>query len=256
MEPFLETIELDIEDASELLFKVKVEGVEPSPAKVRLVCEVGDLAYMFNGHPTQDEGVVQFLLPALKDKLKAGLYQSRVEVLIENRYFAPVHFNLNFKKAVTVVAESIQVPQRRQLPQVSVTASQVVVRKQTPSVSPVQPVAHPIIIEEQEVRQAVQPVQVQTPVAVAPPVVQQPTVTTQQTRQQPTIKPQIKQTVQKSAPPPARFNSAITLKERYNSRIDETHVEKIEKTIEEVDESNERLLKELAKGFIRSSKKK
>jgi hypothetical protein len=223
MEPFLETIDLDIEEASELLFKVKVEGVEPSPAKVRLVCESPEVALMFNGHPTQDEGVVQFLLPALKDKLKAGVYQSRVEVLIENRYFAPVQFNLNFKKAVTVVAEAVQVPQRKVVPQISVTAAPVVVKRPTPAAPPAPaPGPRPIVVEEQQKPAPVVP----KPVPVAP----KPT--------------------QKTAPPPARFNAAMTLKERYNSRVDETH----EEVIDEVDETNEELLKELARGFIKNKK--
>lgn len=147
MEPLLETIELDIEESNELLFKVKVEGVEQAPAKVRLVCEVEDLAYMFSGHPTSEEGVVQFLLPVLKDRLKAGTYLSRVEVLIENRYFAPVQFNLNLKKAVTVVAESIQAPQRRPVPQVTVTAAPIVVKKAAPVVAPVT-ASRPLVVEE------------------------------------------------------------------------------------------------------------
>lgn len=49
MESLLETIDLDIEESNELLFKVKVEGADPAPVKVRLVCESGDMAYMFNG---------------------------------------------------------------------------------------------------------------------------------------------------------------------------------------------------------------
>jgi len=125
MEPLLETLDVDIEDTSELLFKVTVEGADQSPAKIRLVCESGDLAYMFNGRPGPD-GLVQFVLPAMKDKLKEGLYQSRVEVLIENRYFAPVQFQLNFKRAVRVVAEAVTLVQRKPEPAVIVTAAPIV----------------------------------------------------------------------------------------------------------------------------------
>jgi hypothetical protein len=185
MEPLLETIDLDIEESNELLFKVKVEGVEQAPAKVRLVCEAGDVSYMFNGTPTQDEGVIQFILPVLKDKLKAGTYLSRVEVLIENRYFAPVQFNVNLKQAVTVVAESLQTPQRRQVPQVSVTASA------------------PIVVKK-----------------AAPAVVLAP-----------------KRAVEKPAG---------TLKERFAQRAPVIQ----DQVVEELDESSEELLKELARGFV------
>lgn len=224
MEPLLETIDLDVEEAAELLFKVKVEGIEPAPAKVRLVCESGDMAYMFNGHPTPEDGVVQFLLPVLKDKLKEGLYQSRVEVLIENRYFAPVLFNINFKKAVRVVAEAVQVPQRRGVPQVSVTAAPIVVKKPAPVAPPPPPAPRPIVVEEQ------------TKSVVQPP---KPTPT----QQRPVAQP-----VRKAAPPPTKFNASLTLKERYNSKLDERE------EIIEVDEASEDLLKELARGFIRGKK--
>jgi len=221
MEPMLETIDLDVEESNELLFKVKVEGVEPAPARVRLVCEVGDLAYMFNGHATPEEGVVQFLLPVLKDKLKEGLYQSRVEVLIENRYFAPVQFNINFKKAVKVVAEAIQIPQRRAIPQVSVTASApIVVKKPVPPPPAPTPVARPVVLEQPVPKPVVAP-----PPAPAP-VVKQPIT-------------------RKAAPAPAKFSSALTLKERYASRVDERE------EVVEVDESSEDLLRELARSFIK-----
>lgn len=213
MDPLHETIDLDVEEASELLFKVKVEGIEPAPAKVRLVCEAGDVGYVFNGHPTPEDGVVQFLLPVLKDKIKEGLYPSRVEVMIENRYFAPVQFNINFKRAVKVVAEAVQIPQRRPVPQVSVTAAPIIVKKPAPPPAP--PAPKPIVVEEQ------------AKPAHAP------------------VHPQPR----KAAPPVARFNSALTLKERYNSKLD-TREEVIE-----VDEASEDLLKELARGFIQTKKR-
>lgn len=121
MEPTLETIELDVEEVSELLFRIKVEGIDPSPAKVRLVCEADNMAYMFDGRATGSDDIVQFKLPVLKDRLKEGVYQSRVEVLIDNRYFSPVAFNINFKKAVRVVAESVKVVPRKE-PEVKVSA--------------------------------------------------------------------------------------------------------------------------------------
>lgn len=136
MDSSLETVNIDIDEASELLFKVKVEGVDPAPCKIRLVCEADDVGYVFKGHPLAADGVVQFLLPPLTGKLKEGVYQSRVEVLIENKYFAPVTFNINFKKTLTVVAEAVQVPQQRIVPQVTVTATPIVVEKPVPPAPP------------------------------------------------------------------------------------------------------------------------
>lgn len=145
MEPLLETIDLDVEESNELLFRVKVEGAEQAPVKVRMVCESGDLAFMFNGRTAGGDGLVQFNLPVMRDKLKEGVYQARVEVLIENRYFAPVQFQVNFKKAIKVVAESVQIAPRKAAPEIRVSAAPIVKPKPAPV-----PVAPPVQKVERE----------------------------------------------------------------------------------------------------------
>lgn len=131
MEQLVETIDLDIEESNELAFKIKIEGTSASPAKVRLVCEGTDVSYMFSGYSSGTDGVVSFQLPQMKDKLKEGLYAAKVEVLIENRYFAPVQFQLNFKKTLSVVAEAIQFVKRPVQSEISVSASPIQVKQTT-----------------------------------------------------------------------------------------------------------------------------
>ena len=217
MEQFLETIDLDIEEANELLFKVKVEGIEQAPAKVRLVCEGGEMDYVFNGAPTRDEGVVQFVLPILKGKLKEGQYLSRVEVLIENRYFAPVSFNINFKQAVKVVAEAIRIPEKKPVPkaQVTVSAPIVVNRKSqnppAPAPAPVAESAKPVVVEA--------PVKVAQRPTVAPPTAKKP------------FAPRV---------PGASNPKPVTLKERYARKQTEPQVVE-----------GEELIRELARTFVR-----
>jgi hypothetical protein len=130
MENLLETVDLDIEESNELTFKIKLEGVGTNPVKVRLVCEDNEMAYMFNGYGTGEDGVVQFLLPQMKNKLSEGTHPARVEVLVDNRYFSPVQFQINFKKVVSVVAESMFVaskPPTRQ--EIKVSAHPITVRQ-------------------------------------------------------------------------------------------------------------------------------
>lgn len=129
MEPLHETIDLDIEEHNELAFKIQIEGAGSSPAKVRLVCEQGDLSYMFAGKRTSEDSVIQFVLPPMKDKLTEGEYKSRVEVLVENRYFAPVQFTINFKKTMKVVVEHVQLAPRVAKPEITVVASPVQTKK-------------------------------------------------------------------------------------------------------------------------------
>lgn len=134
-----EQITLDVEEANELLFKIKVEGTDPAPARVRLVCESEDgMSYMFTGKSCQDD-IVQFIIPPMLGKIKEGSYSSSIEVLVENRRFVPVEFDINFKKTVKVMAE-VYKPPLPPPPKVTVTAMPVVVKK---PVSP-QPVASPV----------------------------------------------------------------------------------------------------------------
>ena len=119
-----ETIELKLDEANELLFKVTIQGADATPARVRLVCEGGDISYMFDGHST-DDGEIRFIVPEMKNRLKEGeTYLSRVEVLVENRYFSPVEFDMTFKQSMKVVAEGVGVnPVKKVSPEVVVQAS-------------------------------------------------------------------------------------------------------------------------------------
>jgi hypothetical protein len=159
MEQMLETIDLDSEESNELAFRVKVEGAEQAPSKIRLVCESGELAYMFNGRTTSEDGVILFTLPSMKGKLKEGVYSSKIEVLIENRYFAPVQFNINFKKTMTVVAEAISIQPRKKPVEITVTAQPVIVAK------PIVPQVATPVIQKPAIQAPIlhkQPVQVQS----------------------------------------------------------------------------------------------
>ena len=146
MESLSESVELDMEESNELAFKIKVEGAASSPAKVRLVCENGDMSYMFNGHGTGEDGVVQFVIPKMSDKLKEGEYLAKVEVLIENRYFSPVQFNINFKKAMKVMAEAVKiVPRAASTPTMTVTAKPVVIVKPKAEPKPIVVAEAPVV---------------------------------------------------------------------------------------------------------------
>lgn len=131
-----ETVTLDLEESNDLTFKIKLEGTAMSPAKVRLVCENEDFAYMFNGYGTGEDEVVQFTLPRMDKKITEGTYNARVEVLVDNRYFAPLQFQINFKKTLSVVAETIQVVRKAVKPDVTVTAAPISVVKAAAATSP------------------------------------------------------------------------------------------------------------------------
>lgn len=185
MEPLTETISLDLEESNDLAFKIKLEGAASSPAKVRLVCEGEDVAYMFNGYGTGEPEVVQFTLPQMKNKLKEGTYSARIEVLVENRYFAPLQFQINFKKPFSVVAEAIQIVQKVLKPEISVSAS---------------PVLQPKSSQAQ-------------------------TLSTIQFEQRPQAPKVVDQTATEAAPATNIANSkAASLKESYNKKASPSHI--------------------------------
>lgn len=124
-----EAIELDLDEDNELDFKVQIEGANNVPVKIRLVCENDAVSYMFNCVQTNTIDVVKFLIPAMKNKLEEGLYKSRIEVMLENKYFTPVQFDIKFKQPVKIVAESLQVSSKTPKLETKVTATQVIHKK-------------------------------------------------------------------------------------------------------------------------------
>ena len=173
MEPLNETIALDIDESNDWTFKIKMEGAASAPAKVRLVCEGEDFAYMFNGYGTGEDEVVQFTLPRMDRKISEGTYAARVEVLVDNRYFAPLQFQINFKKTLSVVAESIRVVPKVTRPDITVTASSISVNK------PVVPVTA-IKFEQRPVPQNAAPVIIQQ----SPQIEQRPSIVSHTTSPQ------------------------------------------------------------------------
>ena len=148
MEPMLETINLDLDESNELKFKIKLEGNVNSPAKVRLVCEGEDVSYVFKGYGTNEMDVVQFTLPKMENKIKEGTYSAKVEVLVENRYFAPLQFQINFKKSVSVVAEALRVVPKVEDKSIKVTATPIIEAKKRESTEQFE--KKPVVFERKE----------------------------------------------------------------------------------------------------------
>lgn len=122
-----QNVDIDIDESSELLFKVKIEGTSGSSASARLVVESNDLNVMLHGKPEGHDDIVVFTMPSMVGKLREGQHPAKIEVVVDDRLFVPVKFNINLKKTVKVVAEAVTAIRRQ--PTVSVTASPVVVRK-------------------------------------------------------------------------------------------------------------------------------
>jgi len=104
-----EKTELRLDESNELFFKISIHGAERSPDSIRLVCETGDISYVFRGKATNEDGIVRFVVPPLKESMvvPGELYDARVEVIIDDHYFVPVRFKAEFKQPMKVFAESV-----------------------------------------------------------------------------------------------------------------------------------------------------
>lgn len=103
----MEAIEIKLDESNELFFNVQVEGSSPGAVTIRLVCEADDFSAVFPGSYT-DDGEVRVVIPELKKNasFKEGKdYEAKLEVMVENRYFIPLKFDMKFKESIKVFAE-------------------------------------------------------------------------------------------------------------------------------------------------------
>jgi hypothetical protein len=102
----METIDLDLDNENEMVFKVQIEGTRPGEPLCRLMIESEDMSHYVQGEfGSNDE--VTVVLPPMDKVLKEGSYESYLEVLVDDRVFIPLEMKLNFEKTVSVVAESV-----------------------------------------------------------------------------------------------------------------------------------------------------
>lgn len=106
-----ERIELRIDEASELVFTVSVEAPEPVVPAYRLAIEGTAMGLTFRGH-SDGQGSVRFVVPALKGRLDEGCHPARLEVVLGDRYFAPVELEVELTQPARVTVESVAVTQQ------------------------------------------------------------------------------------------------------------------------------------------------
>ena len=78
---------------------------------LRYIIEDKKLSYTFLGNIKN--GNVNVDVPILTDTIKEGVYSSKLEVIIGDRYFVPLETNVEFKKSLTVTAESVVVNKKQ-----------------------------------------------------------------------------------------------------------------------------------------------
>lgn len=147
-------IYLDTEN--ELKFTVAIEGAHEAQVRSQFILEgPKGINLCFEGRPAGGEIAVD--VPSLKGMLREGLYNTRLEVIVDDRVFTPLQMQANLKPAIKVEAV-VRTAQRVAGP--VVTAA--VVNKSKPLVESPAPPPSPA------------PVSSPVPVRAAPPVPKQP----------------------------------------------------------------------------------
>lgn len=111
-----EIMELRLDEDNELFFRLGIQGATERPQLVRLTCEGGSFIYSAAGEDAE-EGVTRFVIRRPGHVFEANrVYEGKLEVVVENRYFVPAKFKFKFKEPVRVVAESLVAPKPEEKP--------------------------------------------------------------------------------------------------------------------------------------------
>jgi hypothetical protein len=110
-----ENLNIRLDESNELLFEIDVEGTLSRPSDIRFVISAAaDLSYMIKGR-IDEQGRIRVVVPPLEGKIKEGLHDSTLEILIDGKYFTPIEFSTQFKKSVNVVVE-----QKKNMPKINI----------------------------------------------------------------------------------------------------------------------------------------
>jgi len=114
-----DSFDIFLDDDNELRFGVTVEGAEASRFSCRMILESPGVSFAFNGRSVENNEI-EVIVPKLKNMLSEGTYNTKLEVIVDDKIFVPLEIPANLKKSVKIQAESI-VRNVKSKPRVSVT---------------------------------------------------------------------------------------------------------------------------------------
>ena len=103
----MKPIDLMLDNDNELRFKVNIDGTRPGTAVSRLMLEGSEMSYAFKGQQDSNGEVVVFI-PTMKGLIKEGVYDTHLEVVVDDRMFIPLEMKVNFEQSVSVTAEAVK----------------------------------------------------------------------------------------------------------------------------------------------------
>jgi hypothetical protein len=139
--------EIPIDQDNELRFAVTVEGTENADLDYRFIVEGESMSYCMAGRPTGN-GEILVYVPSLKKTIREGVYNTRLEVLVDDRVFIPLKMTAHMKESVKVTAEALVKPTVKVTPVVkaAVIAES---RPQQQDVKPIAPTQRQVVPQRQ-----------------------------------------------------------------------------------------------------------
>jgi hypothetical protein len=108
-------VDLMLDEDNELRFKVNITSSRPGESSCRLMLESGGVQYGFKGTTTAD-GEIAVTIPPLKSVLNEGVYDTKLEVIVDDKLFIPLEMKVNLEKSVAVTAEAVvRAPKKEQV---------------------------------------------------------------------------------------------------------------------------------------------
>lgn len=89
---------MQLDEANTLEFGLQVFGTEESVSETRFVIEGKDYSISFKCDPTEDGVAVN--IPKMKGLLPAGVYESKLEVIIDGKIFTPLSESVEFEPLI------------------------------------------------------------------------------------------------------------------------------------------------------------
>lgn len=124
----MDELEINIDERSEVAFKISIEGTRERPSSVRFVCETQDFDYMFKATDGGEAEEIKVVVPPMVGKIEEGTYNGRLEVLIGGKYISPLQTKVRFKQSVKIMAEVAR-PQAPAEPEIRITARAVTLKE-------------------------------------------------------------------------------------------------------------------------------
>ena len=102
----MDQVKLFLDQENELRFQVQIEGTTRGETACRYLIETSDYSFSLPCYYDEDGDVI-VNVPVLKSVIKEGVYDSHLEVFVDDRLFIPLEIKTEFEKSVAVKAKPI-----------------------------------------------------------------------------------------------------------------------------------------------------